>query len=63
MPTPVTWTGIFAVWKLVVTVNLASNSERAFWTPGRKGLLDPTQLGAGISAIIVRPEASLKMRW
>jgi hypothetical protein len=30
MPTPLTWTGIFAVWKLVVAVNLALNSERAF---------------------------------
>jgi hypothetical protein len=30
MPTPLIWTGIFAVWKLVVAVNLALNSDRAF---------------------------------
>jgi hypothetical protein len=30
MPTPLIWTGMFAVWKLVVAVNLALNSARAF---------------------------------
>lgn len=30
MPTPTICTGIFAVWKLVVAVNFASNFERAF---------------------------------
>ncbi len=30
IPTPLIWTGIFADWKLVVAVNRALNSDRAF---------------------------------
>jgi hypothetical protein len=63
MPTPLICTGMLAVWKLVVTLNLASNAARAWETPVAKGLPPPTQLGAGISAIMVRPEASWRMRW
>ncbi len=58
MPIPVTCTGIFAVWKLVVAVNLASNSARAFVMPARNGLPAPTHVGAGISVIMVLPDAS-----
>ncbi len=58
MPTPVICTGIFAVWKLVVAVNLASNSARALVMPLKKGLPEPTHVGAGISVIIVLPDAS-----
>jgi len=43
IPTPVTVTGTLAVWKLVVTLNLASNSALEFVMPFRNGLLDPTQ--------------------
>jgi hypothetical protein len=58
MPTPLIWTGMLAVWKLVVAVNLALNSLRALVMPARKGLPAPTQVGDGISAIIVSPLAS-----
>jgi hypothetical protein len=58
IPTPVICTGMFAVWKLVVAVNLASNSERALVMPLRKGLPEPTHEGAGISVIMVLPDAS-----
>jgi hypothetical protein len=58
MPAPVTFTGMLAVWKLVVAVNLASNSDRALVMPGRNGLPDPTHVGEGISAIMVLPDAS-----
>lgn len=58
IPTPVTCTGIFAVWKLVVAVSLASNFARALVIADRNGLVDPTQLGIGISVIIVLPAAS-----
>jgi hypothetical protein len=58
IPTPVICTGMFAVWKLVVAVNLASNSERALVMPLRKGLPEPTHDGAGISVIMVLPDAS-----
>ncbi len=58
MPTPVTFTGMFAVWKLVVAVNLALNSFRALVMPDKNGLPDPTHVGEGISPIIVRPLAS-----
>lgn len=58
MPTPVIFTGILAVWKLVVAVNLASNSDRALVMPGRNGLPAPTHVGEGISVIMVLPEAS-----
>ena len=50
--------GVFAVWKLVVAVNLALNSFRALVMPGKNGLPDPTQVGDGISPIMVRPLAS-----
>ncbi len=63
MPTPVIWTGTLAVWKLLVAVNFASNSARAFETPAARGLPEPTQAGSGISAIIVLPDASDRMRW
>jgi hypothetical protein len=63
MPTPVTWTGMLAVWKLVVAVNMASNCERACEMPEAKGLPAPTQLGAGISVIMVLPDASCKTMW
>jgi len=58
IPTPVICTGMFAVWKLVVAVNLASNSERALVMPLKKGLPEPTHEGAGISVIMVLPDAS-----
>jgi len=58
MPTPVTFTGMFAVWKLVVAVNLALNSLRALVMPGKNGLPAPTHVGDGISTIIVSPPAS-----
>ena len=58
IPTPVICTGMFAVWKLVVAVNLASNSERALVMPLRKGLPEPTHEGAGISVIMVLPDVS-----
>src|SRR5215472_12931298 len=43
MPTPVICTGMLAVWKLVVTLNLASNAARALDTPDANGLPVPTQ--------------------
>lgn len=58
IPTPVTFTGMFAVWKLVVAVNLALNSLRALVMPGKNGLPAPTHDGEGISTIMVRPPAS-----
>src|SRR3954447_22389250 len=63
MPTPVICTGTLAVWKLVVALNIASKVDRAEETPLANGLLAETQLGAGISAIMVSPEASLRTRW
>jgi hypothetical protein len=62
MPTPVTFTGIFAVWKLVVAVNLASNSDRALVIPAKNGLPEPTHVGEGISVIMVLPDASWMTR-
>src|SRR5882724_9835083 len=38
IPTPTICTGMFAVWKLVVAVNLASNLEREFCIPAKNGL-------------------------
>ncbi|HKV38478.1 MAG TPA: hypothetical protein VJX67_04630 [Blastocatellia bacterium] len=61
--TPVTWTGMFAVWKLPFAVNFASNSDLALLMPARSGLLLPTQCVAGISHIIVRPPLSCMTRW
>jgi len=58
MPTPLIWTGILAVWKLVVAVNLALNSFRALVMPARNGLPAPTHEGEGISTIMVSPLAS-----
>lgn len=58
IPTPVTFTGMFAVWKLVVAVNLALNSLRALVMPGKNGLPAPTHDGEGISTIMVSPPAS-----
>jgi hypothetical protein len=58
MPTPLIWTGMLAVWKLVVAVNLALNSLRALVMPGKNGLPAPTQVGDGISTIMVSPPAS-----
>ena len=58
MPTPLIWTGMLAVWKLVVAVNLALNSLRALVMPGKKGLPAPTHVGDGISTIIVSPPES-----
>jgi hypothetical protein len=58
MPTPVIRTGTLSVWKLVVTLNMASTVARALVTPGDMGLLPGTQVGAGTSAIMVLPEAS-----
>jgi hypothetical protein len=62
MPTPVIVTGILAVWKLVVTLNFASNSALELVMPFKKGLPLPTQWGAGISQIMVCPLASLMIR-
>ena len=62
-PTPVMVTGTFAVLKLVVAVNFASNSPRDFWMLDCSGLVAPTQLGSGISAIIVCPDPSDSTRW
>jgi hypothetical protein len=62
IPTPVIVTGILAVWKLVVTLNFASNSARELVTPFKNGLLLPTQCGAGISQIMVWPLLSLITR-
>jgi len=62
IPTPVTFTGMFAVWKLVVAVNLALNSFRALVMPDKNGLPDPTHVGDGISPIMVRPLASCSTR-
>ena len=50
-------TGMLEVWKLVVAANLASNSARALVMPLRKGLPEPTHEGAGISVIMVLPDA------
>jgi hypothetical protein len=58
MPTPVIFTGMFAVWKLVVAVNLALNSFRALVMPGKNGLPAPTHEGEGISVIMVLPDES-----
>ena len=58
IPTPVTCTGMFAVWKLVVALSIASNLERALVIEGKNGLVDPTQEGIGISVIMVLPDAS-----
>ena len=58
MPTPLIWTGMLAVWKLVVAVNLASNWDRALVIPGKNGLPAPTHDGEGISVIMVLPDAS-----
>ena len=58
IPTPLIWTGMLAVWKLVVGVNLALNSFRALVMPAKNGLPAPTHVGDGISTIIVRPPAS-----
>ncbi|MGH9762691.1 MAG: hypothetical protein ACREAC_17860 [Blastocatellia bacterium] len=60
--TPVTWTGMFAVWKLLVAVNFASNSDLALVMPPRSGLPLPTQCVAGISQIIVSPALSFITR-
>lgn len=49
---------MFAVWKLVVAVNIASNLERALVIEGKNGLVEPTHDGDGISVIIVFPDAS-----
>lgn len=62
IPTPVIVTGILAVWKLVVTLNFASNSDLELVTPFKNGLPLPTQWGAGISQIIVWPLLSLITR-
>lgn len=62
MPTPVSLTGTLTDVKLVVTLNMASTLARALVTPGFIGLLLGTQLGAGISAIMVSPEASWMTR-
>jgi len=58
MPTPLIWTGMLAVWKLVVAVNLALNSLRALVMPAKNGLPAPTHEGEGISTIMVSPLAS-----
>lgn len=58
IPTPLIWTGMLAVWKLVVAVNLALNSFRALVMPARNGLPAPTHDGEGISTIMVSPLAS-----
>ena len=58
IPTPLIWTGMLAVWKLVVAVNLALNSFRALVMPARNGLPAPTHEGEGISTIMVSPLAS-----
>ena len=58
MPMPLICTGMFAVWKLVVAVNRALNSFRAFVMPGKNGLPVPTHVGDGISTIMVSPLAS-----
>jgi len=62
-PTPRIVTAVDVVLKLVVAVNRASNCRRALATPGPKGLPAPTQFGAGISMIIVRPAESWMTRW
>ena len=58
IPTPVTCIGMFAVWKLVVACNMASNLARALVIAGKNGLVDPTHDGMGISVIMVLPAAS-----
>lgn len=58
IPTPLICTGMLAVWKLVVAVNLALNSFRALVMPGKNGLPAPTHDGEGISTIMVSPLAS-----
>lgn len=58
MPTPVTCTGMFAVWKLVVAVSMALNLLRALVMAGKNGLVEPTHEGMGISVIMVFPAAS-----
>src|SRR6266487_1697936 len=60
---PVTITGTLAVWKLLVGVYWASNSEWAFWISGSNTLEDPTQAGEAISEIMVLPDPSLRIRW
>jgi hypothetical protein len=46
-----------------VTLNFALNSFLALVIPLRNGLPDPTQVGAGISVIMVFPELSAMIRW
>jgi hypothetical protein len=58
MPTPVIRTGVLVDWKLVVTLNIASNLALALVTPAENGLLEGTHVGAGISVIMVLPDAS-----
>ena len=62
-PTPVTCTGTLAEVKLVVAVKWASNVARALVMSARNGLVEPTQVGAGISVIMVFPAASWITIW
>src|SRR5262249_51764276 len=57
-PTPLICTAMLAVWNDVVACNCASNFERAAEIADANGLPVPTQLGDGISVIIVLPDAS-----
>jgi hypothetical protein len=59
---PLTVTGVVVVFIDVVAVKRASNCWRARAMPVPKGLPAPTQLLAGSSMIIVRPEESRMTR-
>ena len=61
-PTPSIVTGRLAVWKLDETVNFPSKALRAAEIRAAQGPPE-TQVGAGISTIIVSPAASLTTRW
>jgi hypothetical protein len=62
IPMPLTCTGTLTCWKDSPMVYVASNCERTCWIAEANGLLASTQLGEGISAIIVLPALSLRTR-
>src|SRR5690242_15055486 len=62
MPTPVTITGIFACWNDPLGVNLAVKALRECAICVLHALPE-SQLGDGISEIIVNPEESAMTRW
>ncbi len=61
-PTPVTMTGTLALWKTPLAVNFASKAARDALICAAHGPPD-TQLGDGISTIIVWPLPSVRSRW